>query len=77
VIFAARKPGSIEIKTYRTSTDEQAKDKKVQLLSSDPDMQIFSIVPMGRDFLLKRERIVPGSEVYDTELRDAQFEVEA
>jgi len=71
-LFVARK--GLNLKTFRTPDAESERQKKVQLLSSDPSYMFYRVVPRGNNFLLVRERVVPGSELFDQSLVDAQFE---
>lgn len=71
-LFIARK--GLNLRAIRTPDAESERQKKVQILSSDPTIEFYRVSPQGNNFLLVRERVVPGSEGYDQTLIDAQFE---
>lgn len=71
-LFIARK--GLNLRVVQTPNAESERQKKVQMLSSDSSLEFYKVEPQGNDFLLRRERVVPGSEVYDQTLTDAQFE---
>ena len=71
-LFIARK--GLNLRVFQTPDAESERQKKVQILSSDPSVEFYRVVPQGNDFLLRRQQIVPGSETYDQTLTDAQFE---
>ena len=71
-LFIARK--GLTLRAIQTPDAESERQKKVQILSSDPSTEFYRVVPQGVNFLLVKQQIVSGSEVYDQTLVDANFE---
>lgn len=62
------------LKVFDFDTPAEANRDLAKYHEADPTLQFFRVIKSGRDYILRRLKMQPGSEVRETRLVSATFE---